>query len=141
MIKWFKQQYKAWKDRRFLKRHGCRDWEEYHYCYDPDRNIRCTRVKDYYHGYPYWHVFERSNHYCYKLLYDYGPGGHRCGYHDIIDWCEENAKGKHRTDFLRVIKYPSTGNEWEINEFVGGDHIFVAFKEERDYLMFVLRWS
>ena len=147
MLTTIKQRYKAWKERRFLKKHGCSSWKEYNRIYDPDYDIRASRVKDYYHGYPYWHVFERSNHYCYQLLYDYGPGGHRYGYHDIIDWCEENTKGKHRIDFLRVWRQTGIDvngqhhPELWINEIGGGDHIFVAFKEERDYTWFMLRWS
>lgn len=141
MIDWAKQRYKAWKDTRFLKRHNCDNWQQYHRQFDPDYDIRASRVKDYYHGYPYWHVFERHGHYCYQLLYDYGPGGHRYGYHDIIDWCQANCKNKHRTDFLRVIQAPSTNNQWEINEIGGGDYIFVAFKDERDFVLFTLRWA
>jgi hypothetical protein len=140
-LNYLRSRIKFWRDNRFLKRHGCDTWQEYHYRFDPDRDIRCSRVKDYYHGYPYWYVFERSEHYCYKLLYDLGPGGFRYGYHDIIDWCQDNVKGKHRIDFLRVINVPATAYQWEINELGGGDHIFVAFKEEKDYLWFLMRWS
>jgi hypothetical protein len=132
---------KLWRDRRFLKRHGCDSWDEYNYRHDPDRNIRCSRVRDYYHGYPYWHVFESREHYCYKLLYDHGPAGFRYGYHDMLDWCTAHATGKHRLDFLRVIKFPSTNNEWEMNEIGGGDHIFIAFKNERDFFYFMLKWA
>ena len=141
MLTTIKQRYKQWKDQRFLKKHGCASWDDYHHRYDPDCNISATRVKDYYHGYPYWHVFERSEHYCYKLLYDHGPGGFRYGYHDIIDWCQEHTKGKPRTDFLRVLNAPATANQWEINEIGGGDHIFIAFKEKKDYHWFLLKWQ
>jgi hypothetical protein len=39
------------------------------------------------------------------------------------------------------MKAPATANEWEINELGGGDYIFVAFKEQRDYTWFILRWN
>jgi hypothetical protein len=39
------------------------------------------------------------------------------------------------------MKAPSTGNEWTINELGGGDHVFIAFKNEQDLIMFALRWS
>jgi hypothetical protein len=113
---------------------------------DPDYNIRATKITDYYHGYPYWHVFENRDHYCYKLLYDYGPGGHRYGYHDIVEWCEKNIKHKHRLDFLRVFQQTPIGldgpgkPEWWINEIGGGDHIFIAFKDPKDLLWFTMKW-
>lgn len=53
MIKYLKQKYLDWKEHRFLKKHGCVDRAHYERKYDPDYNPRATRVKDYYHGYPY----------------------------------------------------------------------------------------
>jgi hypothetical protein len=48
---------------------------------------------------------------------------------------------KFRSDILRVIKCPATANEWELNDIGGGDALFYAFKDSRDYTMFLLRWS
>jgi hypothetical protein len=141
MLTFIKSKYKDWKNARFLKKHGCATWEQYHHGFDPDRNIVASRVADFYFGYPYWHVVENRDHYMYRLLYDYGPGGYRYGYHDVVDWCKENIKHKHRTDLLRAMKYPSTSDQWEINELGGGDYLFFAFKNERDYLWFLMRWS
>jgi hypothetical protein len=31
--------------------------------------------------------------------------------------------------------------EWEFNDLGGGDYIFVAFNNEKDYMMFLLRWA
>jgi hypothetical protein len=140
-LNYLRSRIKFWRDNRFLKRHGCDTWKEYYHRFDPDCNIRASRVKDYYHGYPYWHVIDNHGHHCYNLLYDYGPGGHRYGYHDILDWCETNCQDKHRADFMRVIKCPATANEWETNELGGKDYMFVAFKNERDYFMFMLKWA
>jgi hypothetical protein len=140
-LNYFRTRIKQWQDRRFLKRHGVETWAQYNRQYDPDINWRASRVKDFYQGYPYWHIFENRNHYCYELLYDYGPGGYRYGYFDADDWCEENCKDKFRLDCHRVIKYPSTANQWEMNDLGGGDYIFAAFKNERDFFMFTLKWS
>jgi hypothetical protein len=43
--------------------------------------------------------------------------------------------------FERVIKYPSTANEWEVNEFGGEDHIFVATNNDKDAIMIALKYS
>jgi hypothetical protein len=40
----------------------------------------------------------------------------------------------------RAINYPSTGNQWTINEIGGLDYIFFACQDEQDFLMFNLRW-
>ena len=140
-LNYFRTRIKFWRDNRFLKRHGVETWAQYNRQYDPDINWRATRVKDFYQGYPYWHIFENRNHYCYELLYDYGPGGYRYGYFDADDWCKEHCKDKHRFDIHRAIKYPSTANQWEMNDLGGGDYIFAAFKNERDFFMFTLKWS
>jgi hypothetical protein len=53
-------------------------------------------------------------------------------------WCNENCTDKFRFDFHRVL---STSNGWEINEIGGGDYIFFACKNPKDYTLFLLRWS
>jgi hypothetical protein len=37
-----------------------------------------------------------------------------------------------------VIKYH---NQWECNDIGGGDYLFAAFKNERDFSWFLMRWS
>jgi hypothetical protein len=130
-----KEKYHAWKDRRFLKRHGVETWAQYNRQYDPDINWRATRVNDFYHGYPYVYCFENREHevYYWDLAVD--------GTYVVDNWCKENCKDKFRLDCHRVIKYPSTANRWEFNDLGGGDYIFAAFKNPKDYTWFVLRWS
>ena len=99
------------------------------------------RVKDFYGGYKYVYCFEDRSHYAYELVYDYGPGGIRYGNDDIYDWLDQHATFTSRMDMHRVIRYPSTSMEWEFNDLGGGDYIFVAFKNEKDYMMFLLRWQ
>lgn len=147
MIDSIKETYKYYRDRAFLKKHGCETWDEYNRRYDPDYNIRATRIKDIYHGYPWVYCFENREHFAYTLLYDYGPGGCHYGYNDIISWCNDNLSDKFRFDGHRVHKQTPIGNngvedsEWFINEISGGDYIFAAFKSESDYLWFLLRWT
>ena len=136
---------KAWvrkkRAERKLEKSGYKTWATYRHYRDPDINMYQTKIKHFYHGYKFVHCIEDRKHYAYQLLYDYGPGGIRWGGEDIYDWLDKKTRFKSRMDTHRVIKYPSTGNEWEFNDIGGGDYIFVAFKEEKDYMMFLLRWS
>ena len=129
-IQTLKSRYDDWRERRFLRKHGCYNREQYNLKYDLLYNPRATRLVDYYHGYKYIYCFENHKHDNISLLTV------------VTLWClEENLSGKWRFDVHRAIKYPSTGNEWEINEIGGGDYIFAAFTDERDYMLFLLRWA
>lgn len=127
--------YRKWNEQRFLKKHGCETWQEYNRKYDPDYNTRASKIKDVYYGYPYVHCFENRNH----CIYDWDI--HIDGTYIITKWCEENLKNKFRFDFQRVFRASSTDNEWELNEIGGGDYIFVAFKDQKDYTYFLLKWA
>jgi hypothetical protein len=130
-----KTRYKLWKDRRFLKKHGCETWKQYHYRNDPDVFYPATRIKDYYRGYPYVYCIENRDHEVY--YWDLGLDGT----FTVSKWCEENCKGKFRLDFHRAMNTPGTAYQWEINELGGGDYIFVAFKDPKDYTWFLIKWS
>jgi hypothetical protein len=136
---------KAWfrkkRAERKLEKSGHESWEYYRRTNDPNILWRATRVKDFYGGYKYVYCFEDRSHYAYELVYDYGPGGIRYGNDDIYDWLDQHATFTSRMDMHRVIRYPSTSMEWEFNDLGGGDYIFVAFKNEKDYMMFLLRWQ
>jgi len=134
IVEKIKDSYLNWKEKLFLKKHGCENRAQYERRYDPDYNIRATRVKDYYHGYPYVHCVTDRDHTIY--FWDLGW----CGTTVIHSWCKENLKGKFRIDCLRVIKDRYT-NEWEVNELGGGDYYFIAFKDESDMMWFKLRWE
>ena len=127
-----------WRERRFLRKHGCCSWDHYHRVYDPDYNLRAGVLRDFYHGYPYRHVFDNYDHFCYEMIEDYGPGGSFDGFHRMSAWCKDNTKHNFRIDSLRLTKIQ---NEWHINELSGEDRIVFAFKDERDYVCFMLRWS
>ena len=139
-----KDQYQAWKEKRFLKRYGCKTWEEYDYCYDTDINKGAYNARGYYFGYPYVHCIENPKHYGYELIQDYGPGGARYGFNEILDWCQKNCTGKNRADVLRVFHHDSYEDRIEnycINDLGGLDLVFFAFKNEVDYIWFVTRWG
>lgn len=133
-----KTRFRNWREWRFLCKHGCITWDQYHKVYDPDHSGRATTLRDFYHGYPYWRVFDNRSHFCYDFIADYGPGGLIWGFHRMQAWCKDNTKHKFRMDGLRVSKFH---NEWQVNEITGGDRIVFAFKDERDYVWFMLRWS
>jgi hypothetical protein len=129
------EKYRAWKEKQFLKKHGCETREQYNYKYDPDINDRAISIKDYYHGYPYFYCFEDRKHeiYYWDVAID--------GVYVTNKWCKENLTGMFRFDFHRATKAPSTANEWVTNELGGGDYIFFACKDPKDYTLFLLRWT
>jgi hypothetical protein len=135
ILQLIQKRYREWQERRFLAAHGCETREQYDYRYDPGINRRANIVKDFYHGYPYVYCFTDHRHliYYWDLGYD--------GTFELRKWCEGNCTDKYRFDFHRVLKTSSTSNEWAINEIGGGDYIFFACKNPKDYTLFLLRWS
>lgn len=112
------------------------DWteEQYQDHNDPDRNIRASRIKDYYHGYAYIVVFESSQGDPWTRYPSWIQA-----YNAIEEWCYENCKEKWRTDIHRVIK--NYWGDWEQNDLGGGDALFFAFKSQEDAFMFKLTWG
>lgn len=130
-----KERWDFYRHAAYLKKRGWTE-EQYQDYNDPDRNIRATRIKDYYWGYPYTHSFTSTR------TLPWTEFGNWMDCHEAMNqWCRENCRGKFRSDILRVLKAPSTGNEWELNDIGGGDALFYAFKDPKDYTMFLLRWS
>lgn len=142
------------KARAFLKKYSCVSWKQYNKRYDPDINKHEYSVKRFYKGYRYIFAPTDHNHYAYQLLYDYGPAGHRCGYHEMIDWCETNCSEKNRCDIHRVTRAKgftysefndtmtwSDTDDFVLNDLGGQDILFFAFKNEKDLLWFKLRWE
>lgn len=127
---------RMWNDfwhKRLLKERGWtqKDFDLHN---DPDHNVRATRVKDIYFGYPYVYGYETPSGTPWFQFGDWLEG-----LTVIKDWCDANCKDKWREDIHRVIK--DYWSEWEINELGGGDILFFAFKNEKDYMLFLLRWT
>ena len=112
------------------------DWteEQYQDYNDPDRNIRASRIKDYYHGYTHLVAFESSQGDPWSRYPSWIQA-----YNAIEEWCYENCKDKWRTDIHRVIK--NYWGDWEQNDLGGGDALFFAFKNQEDCFMFKLKWG
>lgn len=139
MLTYLRVYYEEWKERRFLRSHHCSTRKQYNRKYDPDHNFRATHLREFYHGYKYFHYFPNYSHAAYTTIYDYGPGGYKMGYHLIEEWCEENLTHKWRKDGHRCLV--NHWGQWEINEIGGGDLIFFAFQNKEDYFMFSLKWG
>ena len=118
----------------YLKKQGWTE-DEYQRYEDPNMNRKATRVKDYYQKYPHLHAFHSTR----TLPWTEYAEWTEC-YNAMNKWCDSNCKEKWRSDILRVIKAPSTGNEWELNDIGGGDSLFYAFKDQKDYVNFLLKW-
>ena len=112
----FKIKINLWRYEKYLHKHGCRTQRQFDLKYDEHCNLHLSRIKDIYFGYKYVYCFENMKHYAYKPIYDYGPGGYKDGYHEIMEWCEKYCQGKWRNSWHRVIKnWIYKGNQYECN--------------------------
>jgi hypothetical protein len=125
--------WRLFKNQQFLAQHNCENWRQYRYHHDPDYNLRATRVRDKFHGYPYIYRFADHNHEAY--YWDVG----RDGIYVISQWCDQHLQDRYRFEMLRVLQ--DWDGEWSENCIGDGDYIFAGFKNEQDYTHFVLRWS
>lgn len=116
----------------YLKKMGWTE-EAYQKQTDVDYNNRATKVKDYYHGYPYIHVFTTSRGDPWTR-YDSWIEALKA----IESWCKETCKDKWRTDILRIAEI---NGEFELNDLGGGDALFFVFKNPEDSFLFRLKWG
>lgn len=132
---WIKYRILEWQWDRVLRKSGHSSWNMYFSWNDPDFNIRGQTVKDQLHGYPYIAIVPYTT---LPILFDplWGPVEY-C--EEILKWCEKNSRGKWRNHWERVIV--DHLGQYLPNGIGGTDELFFAFKDERDYLMFTLRWG
>lgn len=129
-----KEYYKNYRDKRFLKKHHCKNWDDYNWRFDPDINFYATELSNFYAHYPYYHIFTNYNSYCYHI-----EDGDNYGWKVIYNWCKEKTKHKFRSDSHRLFNSDSTENRWAMS-WMGRDYIVFAFKDKKDYDWFLLRW-
>lgn len=128
-------------DRRFLKKNNCLTWKEYYYKNDPRIYLYADHVTHFYKGYKHISVFESSK----NLADQYGDWLQ--GLTAIKEWCDKNCIGNWRQDIHRVYKQTGIGlngsckDEWFLSDIGGFDILFFAFNNERDYILFNLRWQ
>ena len=134
---------KAWfrkrRAERKLKKSGYDDWRMYKNHRDSDICRYANDVNTFYSGYPYVYAIRDYKHYAFKLLGDYGPGGRVYGYDEMSMWCEEKIRWNYRRDIHRVWE-DQWGNE-QFNDIGGSDVIYFAFKHEKDFTYFLLKWA
>ena len=130
-----KYRYLEWQWERVLRNSGHKSWESYLRANDPDFNIRGRTVRDQLFGYAYIACIDYTK---LPTRFDplWGPIEH-CG--DMVEWCDQNCRGKYRNHWERVIE--DHNGQYLPNGIGGTDELFFAFKDERDYIMFMLRWS
>ena len=132
---WIKYRLLEWSWDRALERSGCQTWERYFRRYDPDYNECGYTVKEQLFGYPYIALVPYRNlDWSFDPIWsEYWNGAH------IVNWCNQNCRGKFRWHWERVIV--DHEGQYLPNGIGGGDELFFAFKDERDYILFLLRWS
>lgn len=126
---------KKWEDKRFLDKHGCVTWEQYNYYYDPDISKRANSLNKYYIGYAHTFIHPSDGY------QDYGLAG-VLPFHEqlaqMVEWCKENCKGKWRHDWHRGFR--EYYGDFTFNGIGGEDVVAFAFQDDKDAMMFKLRF-
>jgi hypothetical protein len=138
ILSFIRSRYKRWVDKRYLKKHHCRSWEQYNHVYDEGRNVNADNLTDYYCGYnaivhvrwaivvnlPSWH----------------DPFGG--GYYELTNWCKEHCTDDFRLDDIagKFINSKYVMADTLLSNSVISNQVFIAFKSEKDALLFKLRW-
>lgn len=134
---------KAWirkkRAERKLKKSGYSNWRQYRHYRDPNVNNYANHLDDFYTGYSYIYAIKDYSHFAYQMLADYGPGGLRFGYDEIRDWLDEKIRLNYRVDIHRV--WVDQYGRAELNDIGGSDIIYFAFRHEKDFTHFLLRWA
>jgi hypothetical protein len=58
---------------------------------------------------------------------------------EMLEWCNANCRSKYRNHWERVIV--DHAGQYLPNGIGGTDELFFGFKDERDYILFTLRWG
>ena len=131
---WIKYRILEWQWDRVLRKSRHSSWNAYLWWNDLDFNITGHTVQDQFHGYTYIAKVDYAKlptHF--NALF--GPIEH-C--EEITAWCEKNCRSKYRNHWERVIQ--DHKGQYLPCAAGGTDELFFAFKDERDYIMFTLRW-
>lgn len=132
-LRWIKYKILEWKWDRVLKKY--RTWDHYQRANDADFCITGRTVRDQLRGYPFV-ALVRHHHLEYTLDPLFGPIEH-C--QKIIEWCKSNCRKKFRHHWERVIV--DHAGQYLPNGIGGSDELFFGFKDQRDYMLFLIRWG
>jgi len=130
---------RGYKANRKLKKSGYPTWRHYKHNRDPDVVPYANTVEDFYKNYPYVYAIRDYRHYAFKCVSDYGPFGTIYGYDEMTAWCEEKIRWNYRRDIHRVLE--NYRGRDEFNDVGGSDIVYFAFKNEKDFMHFLLRWA
>jgi hypothetical protein len=130
-----KYKFLEWQWDRVLRKSGHSSWLHYFCWNDPDFYYLGYTVQDQFCGYPYVCKVDYTK---LPTQFDpmFGPIQH-CG--KMLEWCNTNCRGKYRNHWERVIV--DHAGQYLPNGIGGTDELFFGFKDERDYIMFTLRWG
>jgi hypothetical protein len=110
-----------------------REWQEW---YEKTINFRATRVRDIFCNFEHVVIVDPDKFFVYDP-FAWAPKKEAQQYFWPARTLGENAVWR----WERVMRAPSTGNEWEVNELGGEDTLFVATNNERDAIMIALKYS
>lgn len=110
-----------------------RDWKAW---YEDNVNYRATRINDMFKKFEHVIIVDPD-----KFFDPYEPLAWVPNKDARQYFWPQRALGENCVwRFERVIKYPSTNNEWEVNGIGGEDRVFVATNNERDAIMITLKY-
>lgn len=140
LLQRIKYRYLEWSWDRVLKRSGCSNWISYFRKNDLDFDIDAKTVKQRFAGYPY--VVKISNarvDLCFHPLY-----GVTRSVETLNNWCLQNCSKKYRIEWLKISDH--LNDDWYIVDsfyvnYTLEPYAFIGFKDERDFLIFTLKWT
>lgn len=141
LISSIKTKWQERQNRLLFKKHNVSSWRAYNLLFDPAYCARANSIRRMFHGYPYIAEINDSS----KLVSPQGRDWIE-GYRYLKTWLEEECRGKARATIERTLREYSPGKDgepcvdWQLNEFCS-DSAFIAFQDERDYMIFLLKWE
>jgi hypothetical protein len=109
-------------------------------CDDPNVNIRARTIRKAFFGYQYVGVV------C-KTINPRPQPGSKDRTIELDKWMKNNCRGKVRVACSRTTMQSVRGqdnlvySDWHLDHKFGTVGIYVGFQDERDYMLFLLKWA
>lgn len=123
-----------WLTWRTGKDKEVRDWEAW---YDTNVHYRATRINDMFRKFEHVIIVDTQKFMDYSDPFGWHPCDDALQYFWPARPLGENAVWR----IERVINYPSTAWQWEVNELGGEDKVFVATNNSKDAMMIALKYG
>lgn len=120
-----KYQLLEWEWDKLLKKSNCYNWHEYFRRNDSRYNPDGATIEEKLCGYPYVTIVDKKN---YVQAFDPIWGVFET-WENVNVWCQEHCRGKFRDEWTS-----SSVNTCD-------DLLYYGFTDERDCVLFMLRWS